>query len=154
ELVRMSPGQAAEKLSLTLRADSEVTRIDRDARQVVFADGESLEYDRLVLASGARPVVLPFEGDATGHVYHINGLVDYRRFCEGLEDVGHVAIVGAGLIGCEFANDLVTAGLRVSVIDPAGSALAQLLPADCGRAVAQALQQAGVEWYLGRAAGA
>jgi rubredoxin-NAD+ reductase len=63
-----------------------------------------------------------------------------------------VALIGGGLIGCEFANDLLTGGHRVHVIDPAPYPIATLLPEAAGRRVQDALAKAGVEWHLGTSA--
>jgi rubredoxin-NAD+ reductase len=79
-------------------------------------------------------------------------LTDYRLFRDSLAGAAKVAILGAGLIGCEFANDLIGAGYRVAVADPAAWPLSQLIPSDCGKAVAGALAHAGVRWHLGHAA--
>lgn len=59
------------------------------------------------------------EGDAAGAVYSVNDLDDFSRFHDGLENAKSVVVIGAGLIGCEFANDLASRKIKASVIDPA-----------------------------------
>lgn len=123
----------------------------------IVVDGERLRYRALVLATGADPRRVPLEGDGAGDVLSINDLGDYARFREALassESVAKaaaktVAILGAGLIGCEFANDLVAAGHRVCLIDPASAPLSRLLPAEAGAVYARALSAAGVDVRLG-----
>jgi rubredoxin---NAD+ reductase len=68
--------------------------------------GERLGYDRLVLAVGAQPIHLAYEGDAADAVLSVNSRLDYARFRDAIEGVDRVALIGPGLIGCEFANDL------------------------------------------------
>ena len=90
----------------------------------------------------------------------MNDLEDYRAFRNALSRCtapARVAILGGGLIGCEFANDLAIAGHAVQVIEIAPQALGRLLPSDLpgavrgpAQALQQALQQTGVQWHLGR----
>lgn len=151
DLVQKTAEEMAEMLDATVRTYEQVEAIDREARQVQLA-GETLTYARLVLAWGADPIVLNLGGDATEAVHKINSLMDYRVFRDNLEAGQHVAILGAGLIGCEFANDLSQSGYKVSVADPADWPLVQLLPEKAGQAVKRALAHAGVRWHLGHAA--
>lgn len=150
-LVKQTAAEMAEQLDVTVRAHEQVEAIDAQARQVRLT-GETLTYSKLVLAWGAEPIVLSLAGDATEQVYRVNNLADYRIFRDNLSKGQHVAILGAGLIGCEFANDLIGAGCKVSVVDLAAWPLAQLLPEKAGRAVEKALAHAGVRWHLNRAA--
>jgi len=145
------PSATAEKMAQDLDAriitHTHVEHIDAKAHHVVTAQ-ETLTYDKLVLALGAQPILLPIEGDAAQNMLTVNDLDDYARFRQAIESVEHVAIIGPGLIGCEFANDLCSAGYKVSVIGPDEMPLGRLLPTEVGTRVKQALQQQGVDWYL------
>jgi rubredoxin---NAD+ reductase len=77
-------------------------------------------------------------------VLSVNDLDDYARFAERLEGASSVAILGAGLIGCEFANDLLARGIAPTVIDPADRALSRLLPPPASEWLQQRLEAAGV----------
>jgi len=151
ELIKKDVDAMAAELDVTIHTHRQVESIDREARELQL-NGETLRYSKLVLAFGADPIVLNLGGDATQAIHKVNNLGDYRTFRDNLGDAKHVAVLGAGLIGCEFANDLIEHGYQVSVIDPAGWPLSQLLPEECGRAVEQALKRAGVDWHLGHAA--
>lgn len=151
ELIKKEADAMAAELDATIHTHRLVEGIDREARELRVS-GEILRYSRLVLAFGANPIVLNLGGDATEAIHKVNNLGDYRTFRDNLSGAKHVAVLGAGLIGSEFANDLIENGYQVSVIDPAGWPLSQLLPEACGRAVEQELKRAGVDWYLGRAA--
>ncbi len=140
--------QMAAQLHAVVWTLAEVTAIDVAARSVT-ARGETFGYDKLVLAVGAEPIRPPLEGDGAAAVYSVNDLADYARFRERIEHARRIAVIGPGLIGCEFANDLVQAGKAVTVIGPSSTPLDRLLPATAGQALQKALAAAGVEWRLG-----
>lgn len=138
----------AEQLSVDIRTYSTVTGIDTGARELVLGD-ERLAYSKLVLAWGADVIRLGLDGDGLDRVYSINDLLDYRAFRKALEDGKRVAIMGAGLIGCEFANDLRNGGYEVDVIAPDAAVMPSLLPEAAANAVQQELQALGVNFHLG-----
>ncbi len=148
QLAMKSAEQMAQELNADIRSDISITHIDPQAKQIQ-ANGETFSYDKLVLAVGARPFVAPAQGDAVNAVMTVNNLTDYAQFRTAIEGKRHVAIIGPGLIGCEFANDLVAADYQVTVIGPDKTPLEQLLPAQAGEALQQKLQQQGVQWKLG-----
>jgi rubredoxin-NAD+ reductase len=86
-------------------------------------------------------------------VVSVNSLADFTRFHALLSDPNggsrNVAIMGAGLIGCEFANDLVLGGHQVCVIDPSTGPLAALLPTEASAQLQDALTRLGVAWHWG-----
>jgi len=108
---------------------------------------ECLDFSTpIVLACGAKPAKLPIEKP---NVYHVNNLQDYAVFRQALEGKKHVTIVGAGLVGCEFANDLIQSGYRVTMIAPEAYPLSQLVPERVGVRLKEALAERGVCWRLG-----
>ncbi|RPH65354.1 MAG: FAD-dependent oxidoreductase [Burkholderiales bacterium] len=143
---------AAGQLNATVLARGEVASFDAASRTLTLADGERLQFSKLVLALGADPIRVPLEGDAAGAVMQVNDLADYARFRDEIEHAEHVTILGAGLIGCEFANDLVASGRKVDVVDPAGWPLGRLVPERVGRAFAAKLGAAGIALRLGTTA--
>lgn len=149
DLAEASAEHMAEALGLNIHPDLTVDRVDREAKRVQ-AGSRRFPYDQLVLAVGARPRALPATGDGVEAIHRVNNLADYERFREALPGARHVAIVGAGLIGCEFANDLAAGGYQVTVIAPGCTPLPQLLPPAAGQALARGLEAAGVCLCLGR----
>ncbi len=125
-----------------------VKAINTDKHQLELDNGKVLEYGQLVLAVGAQPITPPLQGTAVADVCHVNSLTDYRQFRERIAGKHSVAIIGPGLIGCEFANDLIHAGYEVHVIGPDTWPLDRLLPVQAGFAVKQALHDIGVQWHL------
>lgn len=151
QIASASATQMAAQLGARIIAGTEVEAVDTASR-TLHAGGAAIRYSRLVLALGADPIALPLEGNAANEVMRVNDLADYARFRTAIEGKKTVALLGAGLIGCEFANDLVAAGYRVRVIDPAPRPLGRLLPEAAAERVRLALAAIGVVWHLGTTA--
>ena len=148
-LVMASAADMADQLGVIVRTLTRVTGLDTGRRQLTLDTGETLDWGTLVLASGAAPIRLPVEADAPDHVFHINSLMDYRAFRQGLRPGGRVLIMGAGLIGSELANDLLAGGFGVDVVAPCEAPLPGLVPVEAGRALQEALEEAGAHFHLG-----
>jgi rubredoxin-NAD+ reductase len=104
-----------------------------------------------VFATGASVIRPPLKGDAAGARVLRERSDGLRRFPHGhAAPRGRRAIIGAGLIGCEFANDLLNGGFEVDVIDPLDWCLPTLLPEPCGRAVQAGLEAAARAFISGR----
>ena len=151
QLASETADQAAARLQATILTQTRVTAIDRGARRIVTERG-TIPYGRLVLALGADPIPHGLAGDATDKVYAVNDLDDYARFRAALAGKRRVAILGGGLIGCEFANDLAASGHRVEVVHLGAWPLERLVPEPVGRALADGLAGHGVTWHFGRRA--
>lgn len=146
-LAQADTSAMADQLNIRIRTFSTVTGIDPDSHQLILGD-ERLTYSRLVLAWGADVIRLSIEGDGQEHVFSINDLMDYRAFRKALGDSGRVAIMGAGLIGCEFANDLRNGGYEVDIIAPSDVVMPGLLPEAAAGAVQKELENLGVRFHL------
>jgi rubredoxin-NAD+ reductase len=131
-----------------LVANTRVDSIDPE-NKLVRSGQRSWSYDRLVLAIGANPIAPPMQGNAADAVVTVNHLDDYRVFRQKLDGAQRVAIIGPGLIGCEFANDLASQHIACSVIGPDPWPLSTLLPEAAGRLLQQKLEKQGVEFHLG-----
>jgi len=140
--------QMAGLINATLRPRTRITAID-PAQHAVRIGAETVAYSKLVLALGADQIRLPLTGSAAERVMTVNDLEDYTRFRAAIEGKRTIAIIGAGLIGCEFANDLSGAGYRVAVIDIADQPLSRLLPPAGGALLKRRLEALGVAWHLG-----
>lgn len=148
-LVDATAQARAAELGIEVLTRTRVLKIDTTRRRLITARG-GVSYGRLVLALGARQRRLDMAGDAADAVLRVNDLTSYRGLRERL-DAGpkQVTLVGAGLIGCELADDLTAGGHTVTVVDPADRPLAALLPADVGGALRERLAAKGVQWRLG-----
>lgn len=147
-LALANAGDMATQLKASIRTKATVTGIDTEAHTLQLGD-ETLAYSKLILAVGAKTHKAPLEGDGTDQVYSINDLEDYDRFRQAAIGKQRVAIVGAGLIGCEFANDLRNGGYEVDVIAPSQTVLPSMLPETPAKVVQAGLEEIGVRFHLG-----
>lgn len=148
-LVMKAADKMAAELNATIKPQAEVQGINTAARTLQLAGGETLAYRDLVLALGADPIRLPLQGDAADSVLSVNDLDDYARFADRLEGVKTVTILGGGLIGCEFANDLLAREITPTVIDLADRALPRLLPPEASARLQARLEAAGAQFRFG-----
>ncbi|MBK7352403.1 MAG: FAD-dependent oxidoreductase [Nitrosomonas sp.] len=147
-ILNSSATQMANQLHIAIRPNTRVSAIDSVQKVVMLENGESVSYDHLVLAIGADQIRIPLQGDGINELLTVNDLDDYRHFRFALAGKKQIAILGAGLIGCEFANDLVSAGYEVHVIDISTQPLGRLLPAEGGRFLQDKLTAIGIKFHL------
>lgn len=150
DLVQAAPEAMAEELDARVITRDPVTAIDREAGRIRLTSGETLDYDRLVLATGADPIAPPLEGDGRDRVFQVNDLDEYETFRRAADPASRILIMGGGLIGCEFANDLAEAGYGVAMVFPENLPLPKLLPETPAAALQTALEGLGVACYTGR----
>lgn len=148
-LVMTPAAKFAEQQKVELVPNATVSAVDSESRRLTSSAGE-FSYDNLVLALGADTIKLPIEGDGAGDVISVNDLNDYAEFRKLLDGKKEVAVLGAGLIGCEFANDLLKADIHTTVFDLADRPLARLLPEQASTFMQNKLAEKGVSWKLGR----
>ncbi len=153
QLAVFSATEMETQLQATVRSRTVLTHIDAARRTVTLQSergaGETISFSRLVLAVGADPIHLDLVGDGVDRMMSVNDLTDYTRFRAAIDHAARVAVLGAGLVGCEFANDLCTAGKTVHVVEPSHGPLARFLPVPAQAALKQALERIGVRWHLG-----
>ncbi len=147
QLISTPADGMATQLEMTILGECEVNSIDSKS-QVIQTSKGPVSYGKLVMALGADQIRLPLQGNAANEVITVNDLEDYARFRSAIIGKKRVAILGAGLIGCEFANDLVLGGYAVDVIDLAPQALGRLLPEAAALELQSKLSAAGVNWHL------
>ncbi len=145
-LIAEAPFEIEQRLKIRVYPHCDVQSIDADAHQVRTSHGV-MRYSQLVLALGASPVRLYVAGRADAPL-SVNNLDDYRLLRHKLEGASRVAIIGDGLIGCEFANDLAASGFDVNVIGIGKWPLERLLPQQAGAHLQRALTTLGVKWHL------
>ncbi|MCE5988058.1 FAD-dependent oxidoreductase [Pseudomonas sp. LM20] len=147
-LCMAEPGAMAEQLNAEIRTHTRISGIDPGHKRLWIGE-EAVEYRDLVLAWGAQTVQVPIEGDGGDRVFPINDLEDYARFRAAAVGKQRVLILGAGLIGCEFANDMSLGGFQVDVVAPCEQVMPTLLHPAAATAVQAGLQGLGVRFHLG-----
>lgn len=147
-LVMKSADKMAGEVLATIRPQVEIASIEAANRIAVLTSGERIAYRDLVLAIGADPIRLPIGGDGAADVLSVNDLDDFARFAARLDGATRVVVLGAGLIGCEFANDMLARGIAPTVIDIAAWPLGRLLPEAAATWFRQQLEAAGVTFRM------
>lgn len=142
------PGAMAEQLKAEVRTHTRISGIDPGHKRVWIGE-EAVSYRDLILAWGAETVRVSVDGDASEAIFPINDLEDYARFRAAAAGKQRVLILGAGLIGCEFANDLSSGGYQVELVAPCEQVMPTLLHPAAARAVQAGLEGLGVRFHLG-----
>jgi rubredoxin-NAD+ reductase len=153
DLATADAGTMGQTFKASVWTRTQVTSIDTEKQLVHVADSETaVHYSKLVLALGADVIRPPLGGDALEHVYSVNDLLDYDDFRQAVSknSVRKVCIIGSGLIGCEFTNDLINGGFEVEAVDPLGYCLPTLLPEPAGKAVQRGLEEKGAKFHFGQ----
>lgn len=150
-LASASAEKMADSQNATVLTHTRVTAIDTQARRI-RTDGGELAYSKLILALGADPFPHGLSGSGAAGVLAVNDLADYAAFRAALDGRKRVTVLGGGLIGCEFANDLAHAGFAVDVVHLGEWPLERLLPVEAGQRLADSLAARGVAWHFGRSA--
>ena len=145
----------SEKMIADLNAEifinTQVIKIDAQAHTIdIDNDGniETINYDQLVLANGANTINAPIEGNAAKRVLSVNDLDDYRQFRNELDKGKRIVIIGAGMIGCEFANDLSHVDAEVTIVDLSPQALGLMIPEQAAKLLQGKLTEQGVKWHF------
>ncbi len=142
------PGAMAEQLKAEVRTHTRISGIDAGHKRLWIGE-EAVPYRDLILAWGAETVRVPIEGDGAELVFPINDLEDYARFRAAAVGKRRVLLLGAGLIGCEFANDLILGGYEVQLVAPCEQVMPMLLHPAAAAAVQAGLESIGAKFHLG-----
>jgi rubredoxin-NAD+ reductase len=147
DLILSSAADIETELSLTLRSYTEVTQVN-SAEKSIHIGKNKLSYSKLVIATGAKATRPHFDGNAASDLHCVNDLLDYRNYRSALAGASKVLIIGAGLIGCEFTNDLLNHGMEVTIIEAGQRAMSSLLPEDASRALEKSLTEQGARFHF------
>ncbi len=117
ERLYFKPASFYEDPQIELRLETTVTAIDRGARQLAVDGGSPVDYDELIIATGARARALPIPGIDLPGVHALRSIADVEGIRAELDSARRVVIVGAGYIGMEVAAVTRTLGLDVTVVE-------------------------------------
>ena len=156
KLLLTNPGKVRDRFGIDARVGHEVKRIDRARKEVSVVDLATgseypLPYDKLILATGATPIIPPIEFGRAANVFLLRTVEDSRAGHRWIEEhrPKSAVVVGAGFIGLEVAEAIRERGLRVTVVEKADHALPPL-DAEMASSVAEELARHGVELIAGR----
>jgi 3-phenylpropionate/trans-cinnamate dioxygenase ferredoxin reductase subunit len=136
-----------EKLEVDIRPGREIRLLDPIAHQAVDDRGQSYLYDKLLLATGARPRRLPVGGHLA---INFRTLDDYRRLRALTDSAERIAVVGGGFIGSELAASLAANGKTVTMILPGNTIGERIFPLGLGRFLKEYYRQRGVTILTGQ----
>ena len=125
-----------------------VVHIDRTRRRVIASDGTEAEYDRLLLATGSTPFILPVPGKELEGVIGYRDIADTRVMLDTARTHRHAVVIGGGLLGLEAANGLTLRGMTVTVVHLGEWLLDRQLDRTAGRLLQQALEARGIRFRL------
>jgi NADPH-dependent 2,4-dienoyl-CoA reductase/sulfur reductase-like enzyme/nitrite reductase/ring-hydroxylating ferredoxin subunit len=145
----LRPDSFYPEAHIDLRLKTDVVSIDTKARNVVFAGGGTIPFDRLLLATGAEPVRLPIPGADQPHVHTLRTLFDCRAIIEGVKGARRVIVIGASFIGLEAAAALRARELEVHVVAPEQRPMERVLGPEMGDFVRALHEEHGVMFHLG-----
>jgi len=133
---------------ITLHAGKQVTKIDRVKRKVIAADGTEVEYDRLLLATGSSPFILPIPGKDLPGVIAYRDIADTEAMIAAADSYKHAVVIGAGLLGLEAANGLRLRGMDVTVVHLADWIMERQLDKTAADLLQKSLEAKGLKFLL------
>jgi nitrite reductase (NADH) large subunit len=135
---------------IRLHLGQTVTRIDRAARKIVTADGVEAQYDRLLLATGSTPIVLPIPGADLDWVITYRDIADTLAMIAGAQRHHNAVVIGGGLLGLEAANGLRVRGMNVTVVHLMDWIMERQLDRTAAQMLQRSLEKRGIRFLLGR----
>ncbi|MFL6719554.1 MAG: nitrite reductase large subunit NirB [Burkholderiaceae bacterium] len=136
--------------NITLHLGKKITKIDRARRMVVAEDGTVAEYDRLLLATGSTPFMLPVPGRELAGVISYRDIHDTNAMIAAAEQHTHAVVIGGGLLGLEAANGLKLRGMDVTVVHLPGWLMERQLDPVAGRMLQKSLEDRGLKFLLAK----
>jgi nitrite reductase (NADH) large subunit len=153
EQIVLNPLSWYDENGITLHLGSKVVQVDRTRRLVVAEDGKGgqvqAEYDRLLLATGSNPFILPVPGKDLQGVIAYRDIADTQAMIDAAAAYRHAVVIGGGLLGLEAANGLAKRGMQVSVVHLMPWLMERQLDDTAGQLLQKSLQQRGLTFHMG-----
>jgi nitrite reductase (NADH) large subunit len=134
---------------ITLHLGRKVTSVNRRTRTVTADDGTTAEYDRLLLATGSMPFILPVPGKDLQGVIAYRDIADTQAMIDAATQYKHAVVIGGGLLGLEAANGLMLRGMQVTVVHIAGWLMDRQLDETAGKLLQKSLEDRGLSFRIG-----
>ena len=133
---------------ITLHLGKRVETIDRIKRRVVAEDGTEANYDRLLIATGSNPFILPVPGKDLKGVIAYRDIADTQAMIDAARTYRHAVVIGGGLLGLEAANGLMLRGMQVTVVHAVDTLMERQLDDIAGRMLQQSLADRGLHFEM------
>ncbi|WP_137817146.1 nitrite reductase large subunit NirB [Pseudomonas sp. 2FG] len=133
---------------IQLMLNRKVVQIDRIKRRVIADDGSEAEYDRLLIATGSNPFVLPIPGNKLEGVIGYRDIADTQAMIDTAQTHSHAVVIGGGLLGLEAANGLKLRGMDVTVVHLGDWLMERQLDPTAGKLLQTALEARGLKFKL------
>jgi nitrite reductase (NADH) large subunit len=145
----LNPVSWYEENGITLHLGKKVVDIDRRRRIVRAEDGTEAEYDRLLLATGSNPFILPVPGKELDGVIAYRDIADTNAMIDAAAKYQHAVVIGGGLLGLEAANGLMLRGMQVSVVHIMPWLMERQLDDAAGKLLQKSLEARGLKFLIG-----
>jgi nitrite reductase (NADH) large subunit len=136
------------KNGITLHAGDPVVKIDRPRRSLYSKSGVELQYDRLLLATGSKPFIIPVPGHQLPGVIAFRDIQDVETMLEAARNHRHAVVIGGGLLGLEAANGLLRQGMDVTVVHVMDSLMERQLDKPAAALLKTSLERKGLRIML------
>ena len=144
----LNPVSWYEENGIRLHLGKKIVSIDRVKRIVTADDGTTAEYDRLLLATGSFPFILPVPGKELDGVIAYRDIADTNQMIEATKTHTHAVVIGGGVLGLEAANGLKVRGMDVTVVHIGPWLMERQLDEVAGRMLQTALEERGLKFLL------
>src|SRR4051812_15321765 len=133
---------------ITLRKGETIAMIDRRTCEVVTSDGARVPYDRLLIATGSNPIMLPLPGNKLKGVIGFRDIQDVEHMVEVSSTRRHAVVIGGGLLGLEAANGLMKRGMNVTVVHLLDTLMERQLDGVAGGMLRKSLEERGLVFKM------
>ena len=134
--------------NITLHKGKTITQIDRRNRKVITDDGTEAEYDRLLLATGSNPFIVPVPGHDLEGVVAFRDIQDVDAMLDAAREHRHAVVIGGGLLGLEAANGLKKQGMKVTVVHLMDTLMERQMDSASGKMLKRSLEERGIEFQM------
>jgi nitrite reductase (NADH) large subunit len=149
EQIILNPLSWYEDHGIRLHLGKKVVEVNRRQRRVIADDGTQEPYDRLLIATGSTPFILPVPGKDLQGVISYRDIHDTNTMIDAATRYRHAVVIGGGLLGLEAANGLAVRGMQVTVVHIAPWLMERQLDETAGKLLQQSLEARGLKFMLG-----
>ncbi len=145
----LNPLSWYEENRIDLKLGKKVVSVDRRNRIVKADDGTEAEYDRLLIATGSNPFILPVPGKELDGVIAYRDIADTNTMIDAAKKYKHAVVIGGGLLGLEAANGLMLRGMQVTVVHIMPWLMERQLDDVAGGLLRKSLEDRGLKFMIG-----